>query len=99
MGAGAPASHVCARRTASDQSSHRIDHGAVLWGCRPVLSTALRARRARLPGRAPGAHLERSALGELEAAPRLHAAVLLALDDAAVAREEAALLERRAQFG
>src|SRR6266849_361044 len=38
-----------------------------------------------------------SALGELEAAPRLGAAIFLALDHARVAGEEAALLERAAQ--
>src|SRR5437660_10851341 len=38
-----------------------------------------------------------SALGELEGAPRLGLAVLLALDHATIAREEAAALERAAQ--
>src|SRR5258708_34644422 len=37
------------------------------------------------------------ALRELEAAPRLRLAVFLALDDATVARQEAAGLEHRAQ--
>src|SRR5271156_6682404 len=40
-----------------------------------------------------------SSLGELEAAARLAAAVLLALDDAAVAGQEAALLEDRPEAG
>src|ERR1043165_1405395 len=39
-----------------------------------------------------------SALGELERAPRLRLAVLLALDHAAVACQEAAALERAAQI-
>src|SRR5262249_17489348 len=39
-----------------------------------------------------------SALGELERAPRLRLAVLLALDDAGVAGQEAAVLEHAAQF-
>src|SRR5437879_4014568 len=40
-----------------------------------------------------------SAFGELEAASRLRLAVLLALDDTAVARQIAARLEHRAQAG
>src|SRR5665811_947063 len=42
--------------------------------------------------------LERLALGELEGAPCLGPAVLLALDHARVAGEEAAALERAAQI-
>src|SRR6476646_2111266 len=57
-----------------------------------------RARQLLPPGAPRQSRSCRSALRELEAAAGLHAAVLLALDHAAVARQEPALLEGRTQL-
>src|SRR6185503_7224091 len=57
-----------------------------------------RARQLLPPGAPRQSRSCRSALRELEAAAGLHAAVLLALDHAAVARQEPALRERRTQL-
>src|SRR3972149_4606719 len=54
-------------------------------------------RRRQACGRLDRSRGRRSALRELEAAPRLALAVFLALDDGAVAGEDPALLEHRAQ--